>query len=128
MNWITIVAIFVGLGLLGAIGVNYYMNSLSAPGTDTTVPVITGDIQEVTLGFGNNYDPNVITVKQGIPVRITMDMSEVRGCFRSVVIPQLGIRKTFTESDNVLEFTPSQKGTYPFSCAMGMGTGKIVVV
>ncbi|MBS3142406.1 cupredoxin domain-containing protein [Candidatus Woesearchaeota archaeon] len=128
MNWITIVAIFVGLGLLGAIGVTYYMDSLSAPGPDIPAPANTGDVQEVTLGFGNNYEPNIITVNQGVPVRITMDMNEVRGCFRSVVIPQLGIRKTFTESDNVLEFTPDKKGTYPFSCAMGMGTGKIVVV
>src|SRR3989338_1328530 len=53
-------------------------------------PVANG-IQEITLSVqGANYMPNPIRVKKGIPVRITADLSSVRGCASSIVIPDFG--------------------------------------
>lgn len=89
---------------------------------------VTGGIQEITLTVqGANYMPNPIRVKKGVPVRITADLSSVRGCASSIVIPDFGVRKAFRQGDNVVEFTPDKSGTFDFGCSMWMYTGKIVV-
>ncbi len=84
--------------------------------------------QIVNLGIANyNYDPNTIKVKVNEPVKIVGNMAQLQGCLRAFVIPQLRITKLFKNNDNVLEFTPTRKGTFPFSCSMGMGTGTLIV-
>lgn len=86
------------------------------------------DVQIVNLGVANyNYDPETITVEANKKVRIVGNMQQLKGCLRSFTIPDLGIKKIFNDNDNVLEFTPSKKGTFGFSCSMGMGIGKLVV-
>ena len=85
-------------------------------------------VQEVTLSWGKfNYDPEVIRVKAGKPVKIIGDVSRLQGCFQSLVIPELKLEKYFTKGDNVLLFTPEEKGTFGFTCAMGMGKGTLIV-
>ena len=90
--------------------------------------IIEGDAQIVNLGIAHyNYDPNTITVKAGKAVKIIGNMNQLQGCLRAFRIPQLGISKIFSTGDNILEFIPSQKGTYGFSCSMGMGRGTLIV-
>lgn len=86
-----------------------------------------GSYQKVVLGMKNyNYYPNTVTVKAGKPVRIYLD-STVGGCYRSFVISAFNVRKTLRTPSDYVEFTPTQKGTYGFSCSMGMGRGTLVV-
>ncbi len=88
-----------------------------------------GDVQVVNFSAqGINYSPNVITVKVNQPVRLVADVASLQGCLRSFIIPALNVRKIFTENDNTVEFTPTQKGSFQFSCGMGMGRGTINVV
>ena len=83
--------------------------------------------QQVTLGIKNfNYFPEVITVKAGQPVSLTLDNS-VTGCFRSFNIRDLGVSGYSSSPDNKIMFTPAEKGTYKFSCSMGMGYGTLIV-
>ncbi len=92
------------------------------------IPIVNG-VQEVTLGFGKfNYNPSTIVVKKGIPVKITADLTRLTGCFRSLEIPAFGISTLFSKSNDNIQFTPDKIGTYPFSCAMGMGKGVIKVI
>lgn len=85
-------------------------------------------VQIINLGVANyNYDPNTIKVKNNLPVKIIGNMKQLQGCLRAFVIPKLRISKLFSSSNNVLEFTPTQKGVFPFSCSMGMGTGTLIV-
>lgn len=84
--------------------------------------------QVAELSWGKfNYNPDIIKVKVGMPVQIVADMERLQGCFRSILIPDLGINENLNENDNILEFTPEKKGTFNFGCAMGMGNGKLVV-
>ena len=93
----------------------------------TLAPANNG-VQEVTLSVqGSSYLPNPIRVKKGIPVRITADIANMPGCSKSMVMPDFGIRKVVSASDNVIEFTPTQSGTFSFSCSMNMYRGTIVV-
>ena len=89
---------------------------------------VANGFQEVTLTVqGGEYYPNPIRVKKGIPVKLVADLSSVRGCASSIVIPEFGVRKVVRQGDNVIEFTPDKSGTFQFSCSMGMYRGKIVV-
>jgi len=74
-----------------------------------------------------NYYPNVINLKYNVPAKIVVDTSRVKGCLQSIVIPDFGIKKFVRGNDNVIEFIPDKKGTFSFSCSMGMGFGKIAV-
>jgi plastocyanin domain-containing protein len=123
---ILILIIVIFLILIGITGLIVKSNLAQKPSNNQLVS--NENVQVVNLGFSSyNYNPGTITVKQGVPVRIVMDLGQVNGCYRAFTIPQLNIQKVFRSGDNTLEFTPTQKGTYKFSCAMGMGTGTLVV-
>ena len=86
-----------------------------------------GEAQQITLGMKNyNYYPNTIRVKANQPVEITLD-STVVGCYRSFTIRSLGVKKYSASPSEKITFTPTEKGTFGFSCSMGMGTGTIIV-
>ncbi|MBI5001883.1 cupredoxin domain-containing protein [Candidatus Woesearchaeota archaeon] len=97
-------------------------------GEETETRPDSGEYQEFTLSLGAyNYDPETITVEAGKPVRITADLNSLTGCFRTFLIPDLGIKKQFKAGDDTLEFTPTEKGSYSFRCSMGMGRGTLIV-
>ena len=79
-----------------------------------------------TLDY-RSYAP--ITVKAGSPVRwtITADRRSLNGCNEALVIPEYGIQKGLAPGDNVIEFTPTETGTFPYSCWMGMIRSSITV-
>lgn len=102
-------------------------NTQAAPSNNQGAP--SRNIQVVNLSAqGINYNPSVITVKAGQPVQIVANVASLQGCLKSFLIPSFNIRKFFTPSDNTVEFTPTQKGSFAFSCAMGMGRGTINVI
>ena len=85
-------------------------------------------VQQITLSWGRlNYAPEIMKLKQGVPAKIIADTTRLTGCYRVLEIPALKLEKHFSENDRVLEFTPAKAGTYPFGCAMGMGSGTLVV-
>lgn len=102
-------------------------NSTPSPNNWENSSVNSGEYQKVVLGFKNfNYYPNTVTVKAGIPVRISLD-SSVSGCYRSFTIKEFGIARYLGTPEAYVEFTPTKPGTYTFSCSMGMGRGLLIV-
>ncbi len=88
-------------------------------------PVVSeGGYQQAMLTYtAKGYEMIPSALKAGVPVHVTVDLGSVSGCLRSITIPQLGVKKTVSEGDNVLEFMPTTPGEYKIICAMGMGTG-----
>jgi len=102
--------------------------SAASPPSGSQLAPVKGGVQEVALSVqGSSYMPNPIRVKKGIPVRLVADINAMPGCSKSIVIPDFGVRKTFRQGDNVVEFTPDKSGTFDFGCSMWMYVGKIVV-
>ena len=84
--------------------------------------------QVIELSVKNgNYYPQVIGLKQNIPAKIIVDMDSVKGCLTSIRVPKFKVSENVNINDNVIEFIPSEKGSFPFMCSMGMGTGTIIV-
>ena len=88
-----------------------------------------GDMQYVNseLDFGTYPE---ITVYSGIPVKWTINVPEevINGCNCKMVISAYGITHEFAPGENVIEFTPGESGTVPYTCWMGMINGKINIV
>jgi plastocyanin domain-containing protein len=73
------------------------------------------------------FEPAVIKVKQGVPVRWVIKGDNITGCTNKIIIPSLNIEKPLKFGDNIVTFTPQKTGDLPFSCWMGMVRGKFVV-
>jgi len=87
-------------------------------------------VQDVYLSYGRvgpsfNYVFTPSTVKVGEPVRITADVSSLKGCYRYIQVPKYKISKYVTDWDNTIEFTPTEAGEILFTCSMGMGTATL---
>lgn len=101
------------------------LTSDSSNKTDDTsrAPIIQGK-QIVTMKVnGYSYYPNQFTVVEGVPVEWQIDGGGAAGCGRVVVMPTLGISKYLApQGITIITFTPTQTGTIPFNCSMGMMT------
>jgi uncharacterized protein len=71
-----------------------------------------------------------ITVEVGRPVRWEIEASpfSLNGCNNRIVIPEYRIEYAFKPGKNVIEFTPTRKGRFQYTCWMGMIPGMITVV
>lgn len=133
-NFMTISAvlvIFLGFGMFNT-GLN--MSGFLAIGTEKSVtnnfePVIVDGYQIVNVEVSpRNYEP--ITVKKGVPVKLNFHAEDgnINGCNNTIIIPEYGIEVPLNVGDNVVEFTPTETGTIPYSCWMNMIRSSITVV
>ena len=74
------------------------------------------------------YWPKSFVVKKDVPVRWVIHGENVFGCQGTIVVPKIGVQKTLTNGDNIIEFTPKEVGKITFSCTMGMYDGEFTVV
>jgi len=70
-----------------------------------------------------------IEVRSGTPVRwiINAEESSINGCNNRFLIPEYSIEYSFHIGENLIEFTPTEPGTYTYSCWMNMIHGTITV-
>jgi plastocyanin domain-containing protein len=85
-----------------------------------------GGTQRVRIEVKGGYDPAVIRVRAGAPVRLEFHREETNPCTEEVVLPEFGIR-TFlpAHQTTAVSFTPGE-GRYEFACGMGMVRGTII--
>ncbi|MDD3174145.1 MAG: sulfite exporter TauE/SafE family protein, partial [Herbinix sp.] len=128
--------------LVVVLGIFMFNNGMGSsgiilPGFSTTTSIakaaniasIEDNVQVVTSGLSSGqYE--AIVVQKGIPVKWTIqaEEGEINGCNGSIIVQKYGIQKELKVGDNVIEFTPTESGTVPYSCWMGMIRSKITVV
>jgi sulfite exporter TauE/SafE/copper chaperone CopZ len=114
--------------LLGGQSVASEQSGESNAQTNESEAKVTDGVQNVTTSLASGqYEP--IKVKAGVPVKwtITAEQGTINGCNGTMVIPEYGIQKTLQTGDNVIEFTPTESGTFTYSCWMGMIRSTITV-
>lgn len=85
-------------------------------------------IQEVQVNVKGGYNPDVIVVKKGLPVRLNFFRDETADCSDTVVFSDFNIRRLLPAyKTTAVEFTPEKEGEYVFTCGMGMLKGKLIV-
>ncbi|MGD9889920.1 MAG: heavy metal translocating P-type ATPase [Dehalococcoidia bacterium] len=90
--------------------------------------VVRAGVQEATIRVEGAYQPNRVAVKAGVPVRLKFDRREATDCSNRVVLADFGISRALPAfATTTVEFTPERPGEYPFTCAMNMYRGTLVV-
>jgi sulfite exporter TauE/SafE/copper chaperone CopZ len=98
-------------------------------GPVTVSTLVANELQEVSIDLqANDYEP--IQVRVGIPVNLIINAKaeNMNGCNNPIAIPSLGIEQTLYPGENVITFTPTEKGKMAYTCWMGMITSYIDVV
>ena len=126
---IAVLVVFAGFVVSNRNGLESAQAKASESATESELIDATGEIQEINSEMDSYFYPE-ITVKKGVPVRwiITAEEADLNFCNNKISIPGLGITKSLTAGENVIEFTPTESGTIPYSCWMGMIQSKITVL
>ncbi|MFV1950358.1 MAG: cupredoxin domain-containing protein [Nitrospinota bacterium] len=84
-------------------------------------------VQEVMITVKGGYNPDVIVVKAGQPVRLNFNRQETAVCSEMVIFDDFNKSANLPPGEVVsIEFTPPHPGEYKFHCQMGMLQGKVV--
>ena len=90
--------------------------------------VTASGVQEIKITVKGGYSPDVIAVKQGIPVKLDFYRDETASCTEQVVFGDFGIARNLPAYQTTsIEFTPDKAGEFTFACGMNMVRGKLVV-
>ena len=74
------------------------------------------------------YEPASITLKRGVPAKITFLRTTDDTCATEVVFPDFGINRKLPLNQAVsISLTPTRSGEFAFTCGMKMHRGKMVV-
>ncbi|WP_338673427.1 heavy metal translocating P-type ATPase [Streptomyces sp. SCSIO 30461] len=87
-----------------------------------------GGVQRVDVTVRGGYSPDVIRVRQGIPVELVFDRQESGECTNRVVFPDLRVSAglpAFTRT--TVRVDADQAGTFGFACGMNMIHGTLLV-
>jgi len=129
-------ATMAGATLVIVLGMSMFTDGWSLTGFDTKSEepikkeeVAQKDAQIINSTLGAHQYPN-ITVKAGVPVKwiINAPLGSINGCNNRILIREYGIEHSLNYGENVIEFTPTKKGQFLYTCWMGMMRATITVV
>ena len=90
--------------------------------------VTAGGVQEIKVTVKGGYEPDVIVVKQGQPVRLNFYRDETSSCSDRVIFGDFGIARDLPAFKTTsIDFTPDKTGEFTFTCGMNMMRGKLIV-
>ena len=80
------------------------------------------------IATGQGFEPAKVTLRAGIPARLTFVRTVEKSCGTEVLFPALKIERDLPlNKPVVIEFTPEKTGEIAFACGMNMMQGTIVV-
>ena len=76
----------------------------------------------------SSFEPQQLTLRAGVPARLTFIRTSAKTCATAVVFASLNIRRDLPlHQPVVIEFTPDSTGEIAFACGMNMMRGIVVV-
>ena len=89
---------------------------------------LVGQVQQVEVLVKGGYAPNLIRVRQSVPLRIVFDRQEGGDCTSRVVFPDFALNRSLPAmAKTAVEFTPDKSGQFGFACGMNMVHGTLIV-
>jgi Cu+-exporting ATPase len=85
-------------------------------------------IQKIAVTVKGGYSPDLIHVRQGVPLEIEFDRQESGECTNRVVFADLGLNAGLPAyTKTTVRLRPERAGTFGFACGMNMIHGTLVV-
>ena len=89
---------------------------------------VQGDVQTVDITVKGGYSPDVIRVRQGVPLKLVFDRQEASDCSSRIVFPDFLVNKSLAPfARTEVEIMPDTAGTFSFACGMNMLHGTLIV-
>jgi plastocyanin domain-containing protein len=86
-----------------------------------------GGVQEIRIRVKGGYDPDLIVVEAGRPVRLLFHRQETAACSERVLFPDFDVSRELPSGETVaVELEAPAPGEYEFACQMGMLRGRLV--
>src|SRR6185437_4710256 len=93
-----------------------------------TAAVLAGGVQRLEVTVKGGYRPEVIRVRQGVPVELTFDRQETGDCTSRVVFPDFRASATRpAHQRTTVRLDPAEAGEFGFACGMNMIHGTLIV-
>lgn len=122
MDIADLVVILAGVGLIGFLAWYFF-----APRKASEAQLV-GNVQEVRVTVKGGYSPDLIHVRQSVPLRILFDRQESGECTSRVVFPDFAVNRALPAyATTAVEFNPSKPGEFGFACGMNMVHGRLIV-
>ncbi len=122
MNFPDLAVIASGIGLIGLLAWFFF-----GPKKARQAELV-GQVQQVQVLVKGGYAPNLIRVRQSVPLRIVFDRQEGGECTSRVVFPDFALNRSLPAmAKTTVEFTPDKSGRFGFACGMNMVHGTLVV-
>ena len=121
MNALDVVVLALGAGLIG-----WELWYFLAP-RRRDQPRRPAGAQEVHVRVREGFEPDVIPVEVGRPVRLVFYRDESADCSGELIFETLDVRRALPAfAETVIEFTPDAPGDYPFRCGHTELRGRVV--
>jgi P-type Cu+ transporter len=89
---------------------------------------LSGGVQRVTVRVAGGYSPDLIRVRQGVPLELVFDRQESGDCTSRVVFADFGVSAALPAFEQTtVRLTPTRAGTFGFACGMNMVHGTLMV-
>jgi plastocyanin domain-containing protein len=116
-----VLVIVLGAGLLGW-ELWYFLGARATPARSRPA-----GMQDVQVRVNQGFEPDVIPVEAGRPVRLAFYRDETAECTGELIFETLDIRRPLPAYETtVVEFTPGGPGDYPFRCGHTGFRGRVV--
>jgi Cu+-exporting ATPase len=87
-----------------------------------------GGVQRATVTVKGGYSPEILRVRQGVPVELTFDRQETGDCTSRVVFPDFQVSAALPAHQlTTVRLDPAEAGEFGFACGMNMIHGSLVV-
>ncbi|MFI9152591.1 heavy metal translocating P-type ATPase [Streptomyces sp. NPDC053367] len=87
-----------------------------------------GGVQRLEVTVRGGYSPNVIKVRQGVPLELVFDRRESGECTNRVVFPDLRVSAGLPAyARTTVRLRPADAGSFGFACGMNMIHGTLLV-
>ncbi|MEO3782345.1 heavy metal translocating P-type ATPase [Actinocorallia sp. B10E7] len=122
MGWADFLVLLGSIGLIAWSGW-FFFGPRRAHGAE-----LEGGVQRIEVTVRGGYRPDVIRVRQGVPVELVFDRQESGDCTSHVVFPDLRVNAALPAFQRTTVRLPADEaGTFPFACGMNMIHGTLRV-
>ncbi|HKE52335.1 MAG TPA: heavy metal translocating P-type ATPase, partial [Actinomycetes bacterium] len=109
---------------LGLVALGWFFFGPRRAGT----AALDGGVQRIEVTVRGGYRPDVIRVRQGVPVELVFDRQESGECTSRVVFPALRASAALPAYQRTtVRLQPTEPGVVTFACGMNMVHGKLLV-
>lgn len=84
--------------------------------------------EEIDILVEGGYKPDRISIPFGKTTKLNFKRLDSNSCLNEVVLSEFKIKRELPMGEKVtIEIKPEKKGSFDFSCGMGMFHGKLIV-